>query len=105
MVLPHQSAGTLPRPDKDVEGEDAGGETKGDNSARTAADVCEIGEHEGVDDIDVLVDVAGVFVGVDDDVRIVCFRTSEYVLGIFVLLLILLLSMPFSSLATVAETQ
>ena len=49
----------------------------GDNSARAAADVCEIGEHEGVDDIDVLVDVAGAFVGVDDDVRIVCLRTSE----------------------------
>ena len=51
-----------------------------DKSARAAADVGEIGEHEDVDDIDVRVDEAGVFdklVGVDDDVRIVCLRTSE----------------------------
>ena len=51
----------------------------GDNSARAAADVCERGELEHVDDIGVLVDVnaIGVFVGVDDDVRTVCLRTSE----------------------------
>ena len=48
--------------------------------ATAAADACEVGEHEDVDDIDVLVNVAGVFVelvGVDDDVRIECLRTSE----------------------------
>ena len=51
-----------------------------DNSARAAADVGEICEHEDVDDIDVLVDEAEVcvkLVRVDDDVRIVCLRTSE----------------------------
>ena len=51
-----------------------------DKSARAAADVGETGEHVDVDDIDVLVDEAGVFdklVGVDDYLRIVCLRTSE----------------------------
>ena len=73
-------AGTLPRPDKDVEGADAGRDTVSDKSARAAADVGGIGEHEDVDDIDVLVNEAEVFdklVGVDDDVRTVCLRTSE----------------------------
>ena len=54
-----------------MEGVDAGEETVDDKSARAAADVGEHGEHEDVNDIDVLVDVAGVFVKlveVDDDV-------------------------------------
>ena len=51
----------------------------GDNLARGAADICERNERERVDDTDVLVDadVIGVFVGVDDDVLMVCLRTSE----------------------------